>query len=59
MEQMYSEQITQYRREYDEKIHQLQSRIKELEDWNEAHQGTVSIRPQLPLSVLSLVLFRR
>ena len=50
---MYSEQITQYRREYDEKIQQLQSRIKELEDWNEAHQGLVSTRLQCRVNTRS------
>jgi hypothetical protein len=36
---MYSEQITKYRQEYDQQIQKLQSRIKELEEWNENHQG--------------------
>jgi prefoldin subunit 5 len=36
---MYSEQITQCRQQYDEQIQKLQSRIKELEEWNTSHQG--------------------
>ncbi|CAF4670489.1 unnamed protein product [Rotaria sp. Silwood1] len=38
IEQMYSAQISKCRQEYDEQIHKLQLRIKELEDWNENHQ---------------------
>ncbi|CAF0924059.1 unnamed protein product [Rotaria sordida] len=38
IEQMYAGQISKCRQEYDEQIHKLQLRIKELEDWNENHQ---------------------
>jgi hypothetical protein len=39
IEQMYSQQLSKSRQEYDEQIQKLQLRIKELEEWNENHQG--------------------
>ena len=39
IEQMYSQQLSKSRQEYDEQIQKLQLRIKELEEWNENHRG--------------------
>ena len=43
LEQVHAEQMSTCRRDYDEQIQKLQSRIAELEEWNKNHQGIVEI----------------
>ncbi|UJR30030.1 hypothetical protein I4U23_017575 [Adineta vaga] len=38
LEQLHAEQMAKSRRDYDEQIQKLQSRITELEEWNKNHQ---------------------